>query len=116
MSSTFSPPADLTEHKPSNNAEMCSTLPSPSAMTGTLTTFHLFKKLPTEICDEMWKLALLHLPSRNIEVYYNFRLGQFVSCALAPTLLHVCSDSQKAALKRYKPFNFGGKFAGTHVD
>lgn len=62
--------------------------------------FELFKELPAELRLKIWKEAMPGL--RIIEVFWSEQKSCFVTNCPIPRLLHVCFESRKCALARYK--------------
>jgi hypothetical protein len=67
-------------------------------------TFELFNTLPAEIRDEIWKYALPRNRIVNIEIVRWLQRRRRVAISADPvTLLGVCKESRRIALKYYPP-------------
>jgi 2EXR family len=76
--------------------------------------FTLFKRLPQETQDAIWKFAIEAIEPRVVEIWEGYRkespdgeypwpwTGEFTSSCPIPGVLHACCDSQRLALKRWK--------------
>jgi hypothetical protein len=80
--------------------------------------FFPFKKLPTELRQEIWKLELAAREPRIVKIYYDDKKKktQIRSKTGVPVTLHVCSESREIGLQVYKKLVVNNYFTGTFVE
>lgn len=76
--------------------------------------FTVFKSLPQETQDAIWKFAIEAIEPRVVEIWEGYHkaspdgqypwpwIGDFTSSCPIPAVLHACHDSRRLALKRWK--------------
>lgn len=71
---------------------------SSSAISAKLDAFHHFKKLPKELRDMIWKLAM----TPRVVLIRDHNQNKFSAAANFPSGLHVCMESRETFLKHYR--------------
>ena len=96
------------------DAIQCSDVQPAQDSEAKLVQFTLFKRLPRERQDAIWKFAIKAVEPRMVEIWEGYRkesaegeypgswTGHFTSSCPIPGVLHACCDSRRLALTRWK--------------